>query len=76
MAFKIGRPNIGVEVRQKIAARAAQGRCSLRLASRRLPPHQLRQLSEVHRHAAGLVLGQPVGGRAALQCTEMSANGP
>ena len=34
-----------------------------------------RQLGEVRRHAAGLVAGQPVGGRAALRCTEMSASG-
>jgi hypothetical protein len=33
----------------------------------RRPAQQLRQLSEVRRHAAGLVLGQPVGRRAALR---------
>jgi hypothetical protein len=32
-------------------------------------------LGEARRHAAGLVAGQPVGRRAALQCTEMSATG-
>ena len=36
---------------------------------------QFRQLGEVHRHAPGLVAGQPVGRRAAPRCTEMSANG-
>ena len=40
--------------------------CSLRLASRRRPPQQPRQVGEVHRHPPRLVAGQPVGGRAAM----------
>jgi hypothetical protein len=36
-------------------------------AFRLLPPQQLRQLGEVRRHAAGVVLGQPVGGGAPLR---------
>jgi hypothetical protein len=35
----------------------------------------LRQLGEVRRHAAGLVAGQPVGRRAALRRTDVSASG-
>jgi len=45
------------------------------LADFTAPPQHLQQLGEVRRHAAGIVAGQPLGGRAALRCNEMSATG-
>jgi len=54
---QLGRPAREATCRMKSA-------CGLKKARLSGPPHQLRQLGEVRRHARGLVAGQAVGRRA------------
>jgi len=61
------------DIARTVVKRAAA--ISSRLAFRRRPAQQFRQLGEVRLHAVGLVAAQPVGRGTAPRRSDMSANG-